>query len=184
MENSTKRDSIILGLDLDGVLYDWHDACYVYHQYELGYNGTYKEFWLEFFPSLSQERRNYIITIDTLYDTKVPHKSVMDFLEYCEENSHAIYYLTSRSTDLERITRRYLSRNNFPSQDNLVMTVDKASACRLFGVTHFLDDFTKQVEAVSKVTNAYLMAKMWNRNAHNRLPTVHSLEEFRQQVFA
>ena len=184
MENSTNGNKVILGLDLDGVLYDWHDACYVYHQYELDYGGTYRQFWTEYFPSLTQERRNYLVSIDTLYDTKVPTQSVMDFLEFCERSSDAVYYLTSRSKDLERITRRYLSRNNFPSQDNLVMTTDKASACRLFGVTHFLDDFTQQVESVSKVTNAYLMAKLWNKDAQHRLPTVHSLEEFRQQVFA
>lgn len=172
----------VLGIDLDGVLYDFHDATYVYYQYLMGYEGTYKQFWTEFWPSLTKEKQDYIVSIAILYDTKVPPKEVVDFIDYAKERSE-IYYITSRDESLSRITERYLRRYNFPFQENLIMTKDKANACKLYGVTHFLDDFLHQVKEVSSVTNAYLMSKPWNVDGRDKLNVVNSLEEFKEKVF-
>ncbi len=174
---------MILGIDLDGVLYDWHDALHVYYQYMMGYEGTFREFWLNYIPSLSAEKQDYLVNLPIIYDTKVPSKDITDFLDFVRDNVEEVYYITKRPLEIERVTRRYLRRYNFPFQDNLIITGDKASACRLYGVTHFLDDFASHVEAVKGIAEVYLMAKPWNEQYQDQYNTVHSLREFKERVF-
>lgn len=173
---------IILGLDLDGVLYDYHSALYTFCQYELNYNGTYEEFWLDYFPACSKEKQDYLIGLPIPYETSIPSKQIIEFLEFANLRAE-ICYITFRPIELERITKRFLRRNNFPQQYNLYITGDKATACRYLGVTHFLDDHVKHVKAVSAVADAYLMAKLWNKDFQNDYKTVHSLKEFQEGVF-
>lgn len=175
--------NVVLGLDLDGVLYDWHDAVFTYFQYEMGYSEDYLSFWTKYIPSLSKEKQDYIVSIPILYETKIPSSSIMEFLKFASENAGSIYYITSRALELDRITRRYIRKYDFPFQDNLIFTNDKATACRLYGVTHFLDDFVIHVKSTSKVAESYLMAKPWNKEYQEELPTVFSLKEFKERIF-
>ena len=173
---------IILALDIDGPLYSWHEAVYTLWQYEQNYQGTYEDFWLDYIPNLSKERQDYIVNLPIPYETQVPRQCVMDFLNYAKERAD-IYYITHRPIELERITRKYFKRYDFPYPDNLFMTGDKVTCCRYLGVTHFLDDFASQVEKVSAVADAYLFAKPWNREYQDTLKTVYSLKEFRERIF-
>lgn len=173
---------IILSLDLDGCLYLWHESVYTYYQYEMNYSKSYEEFWNEV-NTWSKEKQNYLIRLPFLYDTSVPSKSIMEFLNFCKENADDIYYITNRPEELERITKRYFRRYDFPYPDNLFMTGDKATVCRYLGVTHFLDDHVKHVKAVDGIADAYLMAKPWNKEFQDDFKTVHSLREFQEKIF-
>jgi uncharacterized HAD superfamily protein len=173
---------IVLGLDMDGVLYDFHSALFTYYQYEMNYTGSYEEFWKDFIPSMNPEYQNYIMSIPMLYDMLNPMFGAKEFLEFAKDKAE-IYYITHRPVELERLTKRYLKRYDFPQFDNLIMTGDKVTACRLYGVTHFLDDFANQVENVSAVADAYLRARIHNREYQDKLKTVYSLKEFKELVF-
>lgn len=174
---------VVLGFDLDGVLYPWHDAVYTYHQYMCGYCKSFTEFWDEL-ATWTKEKQDYIVSLPFLYETQVPSEKVISFLNYCKENADEIYYITHRPTDLERITLRYFRRYDFPYPNNLFMTGDKASTCRYVGVTHFIDDHVRHVKAVNGIANAYLIAKHWNRENRGDCQTVYSLKEFQDKVFA
>lgn len=173
---------ITLGLDMDGVLYDWHQAIYVYYQYVMGFVGTYEEFWLDYWFSLSKEKQAYIVSIPIPYDQIAATPQVLDFLNFASERGD-IYYITSREEGLQTVTRRYLKRYDFPSQDNLIFTQDKASACSLYRVTHFVDDYEKHVNACSEITKCYLMNKIWNTEAEGNFTRVHNLKELRELVY-
>src|SRR3989304_5261519 len=173
---------MVISLDIDGILYPYHEALYTYYQYEMNYNDTYEKFWTDFLPNQSKKKQDYIISIPIVYEMIAPYKCVTDFLDYISKKVD-VYYMTSRPLELERITRKYFKKYNFPFQDNLIMTSDKANACRLYGITHFLDDHAHHVENVSKVADAYLMAKIWNKEYQDKLNTVHSLREFRERIF-
>ena len=177
-----KTNKIVLGLDIDGTLYDWHDAVYTFYQYEMRYPDTYSNFWSSYWRSLSLDRREYLASIPILYETKVPPACVLDFLEFAAQRSE-IYYITHRPSEVERVTRKYFKKYNFPFQDNLIMTGDKANACRLYGVTHFLDDFASHIEKVKNIADSYLLARAWNRDERDGHNVVYSLKEFRERVF-
>lgn len=172
---------IVLGLDLDGCLYDWHSAVYTYFQYERGYEKDYVTFWNEF-PLLKSELQDYIVSLPFLYESVLPSKQVKEFLEFAKDRSE-IYYITKRPECVESATRRYLKKNNFPFQDNLYITGDKATTCRMFGITHFLDDFPSHLEKIKGIAECYLMAKPWNFEFRDEYKTVYGIKEFQNEVF-
>jgi hypothetical protein len=174
---------VVLGMDLDGVLYDFHNALYMFCQYELGYEGSYEEFWLNYIQNCSKEKQDYLISLPMPYETSIPSKQITDFLSFARDNAE-IYYITHRPIELDRITKRYLRAYDFPSVDNLFITNDKATICRYVGVTHFIDDFVKHVKAVSGIADSYLMAKPWNREFQSEFKTVNNLKEFQERVFS
>lgn len=176
-------EKIILGLDLDGVLYDWHSAVFTYFQYECNYCGDYRTFWMEYFPSMSAEWHEYIVSLPFLYETQVPLQSTMNFLAFAKENANDVYYITHRPREVENVTRRYFKKYDFPCQDNLFMTGDKANMCRYLGITHFLDDHVKHVDSVKRVSSSYLMSKVYNRDFQDGMNVVSSLREFKEIVF-
>jgi hypothetical protein len=174
---------IKLACDLDGVLYNFHDALYTFCQYELGYEGTYEKFWLDYMQNISKDKCDYLIGLPMPYETSIPSKQITEFLDFAEKNANEIYYITHRPLELERVTRRYLKRNNFPYPENVFISGDKATICRYVGATHFIDDFVKHVKAVSGIAESYLMAKPWNREFQSEFNTVHNLKEFQERIF-
>lgn len=176
-------EKIVLGLDMDGCLYDWHGAVYTYFQYMENYDKDYDTFWLDFIRNLPQSRQDYIVSLPFLYEATSPRKSVMSFLNYCKDNDVEVYYITHRPESVERVTRRYMRNNNFPFLDNLFMTGDKGSACRYLGITHFLDDHIKHIKAVQGIAETYLMSQPWNREWQEEYRTVHGIKEFQEAVF-
>lgn len=172
---------IVLGLDLDGVLYDWHSAVYTYFQYIKNYQGTYRQFWTEFINDTSKEEQEFIVSIPFLYSAITPSKQVIEFLNFAADNSE-IYYITSRPDSVEHITKKYV-KEYFPYPDNLFSVHDKATTCRYLGVTHFLDDHEKHVKAVQPVANSFLKARCWNEYCQDQYNTVYSLKEFKEIVF-
>lgn len=173
---------IVLGLDLDGVLYDFHSALYTYCQYEMNYAGSYDEFWMDYIQNLSKSRQDYLMSLPIPYESTLPTKSTKDFLDFAKERAQ-IYYITSRPKEVEVVTERFLRKNDFPFLDNLIFAEDKSLPCRLYSITHFLDDGPRHLEATYQITNAYLMAKIWNREFRDKFKTVYSLKEFGKEVF-
>lgn len=174
---------MILGLDLDGVLYPWHETLYTFYQYEMGYQEDFRTFWLEYIPSLPKEKQDYIVGLPVPYDMRIPDKETISFLELAKSKSEEIFYITYRPEELERITKRYFRRYDFPCPHNLVMTGDKTTACRYYGVTHFIDDFPSNIENIKGFADVYLMAKPWNEPFQGDYQTVHSLREFAERIF-
>jgi uncharacterized HAD superfamily protein len=171
----------VIGLDLDGVIYPFHEALYTYAQYELDYEGTFREFWNSFVNEFSTEKKDYLVSIPIVYEQTVPSKETMELLANLTSDSE-LFYITGRALDLERVTRRYLSRYHFPKQDNLIFSADKITTCRLYGVTHFLDDFPHIVRDVQNVCDAYVMWKPWFQDRLEGLKVVRSLKEFVDRV--
>jgi hypothetical protein len=173
----------VVGFDLDGVLYQWHESVYEYFQCFKGYEGTFSDFWTVYIPSLSKDEQTYIVSLPFLYENKIPLESTLELLEFCNKNTDGIYYITFRPLDLERVTQRYI-RKYFPQPENLFITGDKVTMSRYLGITHFIDDRDYYVRDISGIADSYLMAKPWNREFQSELKTVHSLKEFQERIFA
>jgi len=177
------KRNVVLGLDLDGVLYDYHWAMYTFSVCELGYAGSYTDYWIKEWPSFSNEKQEYLVSLPMPYEISEPSKQVVKFLKLAEKYANDVNYITSRHDDLQRVTERYLRKHNFPFQDNLIITREKDVQATLCGVTHFLDDMGKHVEKVSKVCSAFLLARVHNIHEREKYNTVNSLGEFAYEVF-
>lgn len=172
-----------IGLDIDGVVYNYHEALYSYFRTEKNYDKGYAEFWLKYIPSLSGDVQDYFISIPMIYEMIAPRTDILKILEKIA-NKAEIFYITSRSTDLALVTERYFRKGRFPYNHNLVFTNKKDIACLRNGITDFVDDFVSHFVSCSRVCNSYLMNKPWNLDAVvDNDKRVRSLDDFYIKVF-
>ena len=170
-----------IGLDIDGPIYDWHNPVYDYYKAYKDYDKSYTEFWVDYFPKLSAEEHDFILSIDTLYTAMNITDETLNAINLLSKLG-TVYYVTARSESLRRITDLWFKRNNVPFRDNLIMSKDKVSYAKLLKLDYFVDDFASQVIDLSGITKAYLFAKPWNIEYQDILPTVRSLTEFYNAV--
>lgn len=170
--------NMILGLDLDGVVYDYHSCLYTYCQYTFDYDGSYLDFWLNYFPNLPSEKQEYLVSIPMLYEMRIPDSFVMGFLEKSKRVFSEIFYVTGRGNDLKVVTERYLKKYDFPFYDNVIITRNKGLWCSNLQITHFIDDFPCHVISASRVCDAYLLNRPWNSDFVGDVNRIASLNEF------
>lgn len=160
-----------LGLDLDGVIYPWHEAVLTYYEMYEGYTGSYTEFWGEFYKQITPSKWEYLTGIDYFYSCKIPGADTMEFLRKVAEHFE-IYYITSRPAEVALTTEQYLRRFDFPFCSNLIITEDKSRFARLYGLRYFIDDQPKNLEPLSKVTEVAMMSQPYNRDYSNKYRVV------------
>lgn len=168
----TKR----IGLDLDGVLYDWHLSVYEYFCLYKGFSGSQNKFWYEESKAVPDNVWEFICSIDTLYSNVLPSKDCKDFIASIKDK-FTLYYITSRPLSAKLTTEQYLRRHHFPFQENLIFTQDKVSVARLLKLDYMVEDMPRNVIDLSKVVLTIMMARPWNQSIQNEYPTVHSLME-------
>lgn len=163
-----------IGLDLDGVLYDWHVAVYDYFCMYKGFSGTQNKFWHEESKKVTDRDWEFICGIDTLYSGVVPSKDCTDFIASIQDR-FIIYYITSRPLSVKLTTEQFLRRHHFPFQENLMFTDDKVSVARLLKLDYMIEDKPKNVIDLSKVVFTIMKAQPWNEVIQNEYPTVRNL---------
>lgn len=173
---------VTVGLDIDGVVYDYHRALYVFMQCENDYPGSLSEFWETYVPSLSEEVQDYLVSIPMPYEICVPSNDVLESMDRLATVVKEIYYVTSRDPELERVTVRFLNKYKFPFKENLVIEKKKDLACVRHGIDFFLDDMGKHVRDVSKVCKGFLKAAIHNKSYRDKFDTVYSIDEFNERI--
>ncbi len=172
---------MIIGLDLDGVIYSWHDAVESFYREFKGYTGESYYFWTTYIPSRPNSEMEFICQINVLYSSKTPSKEQRQIPELLSKH-HVIYYITSRPESARLTTEMYLRKHKFPFHENLIFTQDKATVARARKIDWFLDDNVKHVRDLSKVTRAVLFARPWNRDYWEKFRTIFSLREFYKMI--
>jgi len=165
-----------IGLDLDGVLYDWHNAVLEYYKIYKNYDGSFDDFWSKAYKEFTPDDWEYLTGVDTFYSSEIPSESCLKFLERLSM-SFELFYVTSRPETCRLTTEQYLRRYKFPFSHNLVMEKNKVSVARLYGTSYFVEDMPETVEKLSHVTTAILMARPWNHQFWDVYPTIRTLDE-------
>lgn len=169
-----------IGLDLDGVLYPWHDSIYRYFTEFKGFSGGEVEFW-DYFRDLPVPAQEYYVSLPFMYLNITPRASALQTLPKLAELGE-IYYITSRRPDLHRVTLKFFNIYDLPFKDNLYFTEDKASIIRMRGIDCYLDDLTRYVDQVANITDAYLMAMPHNTGQREGYKVVNSIKEFYERI--
>lgn len=173
----------VLGLDLDGVLYNWHTAVYDYVKLYRNYQGSYTKFWSDDYKNLSDEMWKFLTTIDIFYSSQAPTDDCVRFLNDVSSNFE-IFYITSRPDYVKLTTEQYLRKYNFPFQENLIFTSNKVNEARRYCVDFFVEDMPANIDSLSKVTNVILMAQPWNKDIQDKYLTVRSINQILQHLEA
>lgn len=169
-----------IGLDIDGVIYPWHDSIYRYFREFRGFTGEEVEFW-EYFRSLPQSTIEYYVSLPMMYLDTTPRASTIKAIPALAELGE-IHYITSRQPSLHRATLKFFGIYDLPFKENLHFTEDKASVIRLKRIDYYLDDLTRFIDQVRGLTNAYLMCQPHNANQREGYEVVNSLKEFYDKI--
>lgn len=166
-----------IGLDMDGVIYDWHSVVHRYYMLYANYTGTFREFWMEYIPSLSEENQDYIVSIPLFYDQAFPTVDAQEYLPKLAEIGE-LFYITSRPDSARFVTRKFFRKHNLPDSENLFMVADKQPVIRLYDIDVFVDDRGETLEDLGNICLTVLMNKPWNEHYKDTFTRVNSLQEF------
>jgi uncharacterized HAD superfamily protein len=167
---------ISIGIDIDGVLYPWHESVYRYFCEFKNFTGTQYQFW-KYFGELSPDTQKYFVELPFLYSDTTPHQDVLESLPLISELCN-IYYITSRPVELRHQTLKFFSKHNFPFSENIYFTSDKETVIRLHNIEFFLDDMPFNIEKVSHLTKSFLFKSQHNRDRQGEFKCVGTLKEF------
>lgn len=161
-----------IGIDLDGVVYPWHEEVYRYFQENSGYSKPIGEFWTKDKWMVTE----YHITIPFLYSSTSPRQDVVNYLPLLGELGE-LFYITARPVEVLIATQKFLDKIQAPFKENLIFSKDKANYARLLRLDYFLDDSPDNVKALEGVTTAYLFKAVHNRYRRDGFNVIGSFKE-------
>lgn len=139
---------MVVGFDIDGVLYPWHERIWEWYKDNHNENMTFKDFWRV--PDGFIAKHEGTILVDNLvqipfiYNNTIVNESVVNAVKRINNISTNIYYITARPTELKRATKKWLKTNGFPRPENLVFSDDfgdgKVTAVKRFGCNYYVED--------------------------------------------
>jgi 5'(3')-deoxyribonucleotidase len=145
-----------IGLDLDGVLYNWHG---VIHDYLVKFKGEelkYKEFWKRAKEEgYKKDLLCALVEIPMFYTQRNISNHVLEVVKQLAENN-IIYYITTRPENAEFATKSWIKRSGLPYPDNLIVTQNKRPHISMLECDYFVDDKQKTIDEIKDITNAIL----------------------------
>jgi uncharacterized HAD superfamily protein len=172
---------IKIGLDIDGVVYDWHDSVYRYCTQFKGCTDSEHVFWTKTWWEMPKEEQSYLISLPTLYNDYIPEQRHIDSLNALASLGE-LFYVTSRPPEFSFATLKFFESYKLPFKENIIHDNDKATVCRLLGIDYFCDDFPEHVLSTSKITKSYLMCRTHNIGKRGDFNTVTSLNNFYEEI--
>lgn len=170
----------VVGLDLDGVLYDWHTVAYDFACHYMGARENYDNFWLReinTWPVTKQE--NLTGNID-LYNKRPADRDVVEAVKELDYD-YDVIYITKRPPDALGVTYRWLDKSGLPNANYLYLTYNKPAVLRAQAVDYYVDDFPKK--DLLSLTNLILVEKVWNQDMRDLVfTTVKSILEVPQVI--
>lgn len=170
-----------IGLDLDGVLYDWCRAAHTYFRTYRNYTGTQYEFELNVANSMEKEFSDFLCSVNSLYDSIFPRKEVVELL-WKLSGKYDIYYVTSRPTSAWRTTQKYFDTHNFPFSNHLIFEKDKATLVRLLKLDYFVEDSVGYLEQIAPLTTTFMVLHPYNQMYKDKFNTITSVLEL-ERIF-
>ena len=170
-----------IGLDIDGVVYNWHWSMYRHFIENKGFEGTQREFW-DYIWTLPKDVQQYYVRLPFLYNDTTPTADVLEYVPKLAELGE-IYYISARPEEAETTTRKFFNSYNFPFKENVIFTDDKPSYVRLLKIDFFLDDRPKHVDELKGLTNVYLFKAVHNwRERDMYEPIINSIKEYYELI--
>lgn len=150
-----------IGLDLDGVLYPFHECTYRFVVNNFNEAESFSDYWLGFDSKPSIYTNNIINTL-VLYDSVDVSpliKTKLDLLRHGFE----FFYITNRPLCTKTVTEKWMRRNRLPNLDNLYLsTSNKLAEVLELNLDFLVDDSASVISTVNNYVNCCLINKVWN----------------------
>lgn len=167
-----------IGIDLDGVLYPWHDIVYQRECLDHGWNLTNSEFWSRIHSLYSGLSEENLVKTRHYYGVANIDQRNLDLLNKLDKDNQ-LFYITSRDKELEFVTNNWMKRNNIPQRENLIFTKDKKIHVLLNNISIFIEDNIKNALELNPYCKVVIVRSEYNKNIpHNFeiIPGFYALE--------
>jgi uncharacterized HAD superfamily protein len=164
-----KKMKRILGFDIDGVLYPWHEEVWKWFIQRNGEHISFIDFWKH--PDGWISRNEGSAIVKNLVKETLPYTSakineadvsiVNDIAKFFDE----IWYITSRPEGLHYDTAKWLKESGFPFADNLIMADGSGGKIEVVKNTKcdfYVEDRPKYLELLPEITNVFKMVTSYN----------------------
>ena len=147
-----------IGIDLDGVIYPWHDMAHSWMQAQGDIPQDLSCYDL-FFDPYKHKTEDYwknVARIPFIYERTGINESTLATLRELDV-LYDIHYITSRPKEAELVTKRWMKRNNLPRRDYLIFAKDKVTLARTLNLKYMVEDSPKHIEALNNIMQSYLL---------------------------
>ena len=168
---------MIIGFDLDGVLYDWHRPVYNYMWIYKGIKESYEEFWHNFLKY--EEDLKYAVTLSDLYEKTMPSQETLTTLKKINEAGHTIHYISSRPDSAITVSEKYVNKW-YPQSMNLTITKngEKQNYIRLYKLDIYVNDRIEENLKLKDTCKIILFKQPWNDvEERNQFTCIDSISE-------
>jgi hypothetical protein len=184
----------IIGIDVDGVLADFNAVYKLLIEKVSGLklpdiSDYYPNTWnydvaAGASPAHVKEAWKFIKEHDQFWYNIPAYPDAKDFLDVIDfahmRCGESIYFITNRVGHyVKHQTEAWLRYHGFPNPTVLI-TADKAGACNVLGITHYIDDKNENCYSVheeARETQCYMLARPWNTK-QDGVPRLATLEDF------
>ena len=177
---------MIIGFDIDGVLFDWHKEVYDYFVNNRNYKGTYYKFWTEYIPTIQGTTLMDNTVLDpTMYSHKTIKPAYLDVLNEFDSDGWEIWYISSvpETIALDRV--KWYRDNKLPQHENhsFPYGLSKLDAVMKAKCDYFVEDRMQTIKELMKHTFVFVVNKPWNEKLgaigeFERINSVLDLPEF------
>lgn len=164
----------VLMVDMDGVLYNWHNAVYDFMRTYRNYTDTFETLWSKDFLNFTPEFWEFIVNTDIFYSSQMPTNDCLEFLNSVKDK-FTVYYVTGRPDYVRLTTEQFLRRYKFPFQENLIFSKDKVNTARLIRADYCLEDLPKYLEDLSKVSTVIMREQPYNVHLKDKYKSAQTL---------
>lgn len=171
-----------IGIDLDGVLYPWHEEVWMYFiQTTPGMPTDWNWFWgvhnrTKFF---GYDPLDHAFEIDFLYVSGSPPGLRDQEIIRNTLDSHDVYYVTARPPTSKDATLYWLNRYDFiPNENKLIFDHNKSKVSEKLGLDYFIEDRVSNLEALLFTgTKPVGIKQVWNKHVLTVIPMFDTIGE-------
>ena len=162
---------MILGFDIDGVLYPWHEEVWKYYLRGDREYISFIDFWK--YPGGWVAENEGSPIVEALVRADLPYISykppladisIIDDIARLKQIDE-IWYITSRPRQLQYDTAKWLKDFEFPFADNLIMADENGGKVKVVSDKKcdlYVEDRPKYLELLPKVTSVVKMIRPYN----------------------
>lgn len=151
-----------IGIDIDGVLYDWITPAYEYLVAKHGLIIPFEEFWLNETNIYSKKFWKELYKEKSLLDCYPPSLNLLKEIQLLGYKVN-IFYVSSRPKEIEFATRCWLIKYGFPCADQVYLTKNKVNVIKKLGIDVFVEDQLHWIEKISKIIPVFIVDTFYNQ---------------------
>ena len=175
-----------IGLDIDGVLYPWHEGVWQKLKTEGYIDSNFDTFWNKEWIDMRDNRSTLFMNLvndPMMYSSHAPYYGTRELLKTFDEAGHKLFYVSQRPRHLEFTTKAWVTHEKLPQEDNVfVVETSKRDAVIVNQIDLFVDDAPRHVEELQEFCKVVLVRRPYNRDIQENFECIDSILQLGEYI--